>query len=229
MPAWKKDGNMLVSDAGGLKGMIKGGDAYVLVDLRDAATAASGYLPGAVSFPAGDLAGAKERFPAKKSAPVILYSDGQAGADSFKVVRGWGYKNASVLRGGFQGWKKSEGRVLTGDVPTEIVYVKKLKPTQVGTKEFKDIVDAKAADKIVLDVREGASPGVLAGAKVIPRSQLAANLDQLPKDKEIVIHCNTGILAAMAQKELKDKGYTSRYLDAVVQVSADGSYEITEK
>jgi rhodanese-related sulfurtransferase len=56
-----------------------------------------------------------------------------------------------------------------------------------------------------------------------------ASLDQLPKDKEIVIHCNTGILASMAQKGLQGKGYTSRYLDAVVQVSADGSYEITEK
>jgi len=229
MPAWKKDGNILVSEAGGLKGMIKGGDAYVLVDLRDAATAASGYLPGAVSLPAGELAGAKERFPAKKGAPVILYSDGQAGADSFEVVRGWGYKNASVLRGGFQGWKKAEGKVLTGDVPTKIVYVKKLKPTQVGTKEFKAIIDAKPVDKLILDVREGVSPGVLAGAKVIPQSELAGSLDQLPKEKEIVIHCNTGILAAMAQKELQEKGFTSRYLDAVVQVSADGSYEITEK
>jgi len=220
---------MLVSEAGGLKGMIKGGDAYVLVDLRDAATAAAGYLPGAVSLPVGDLAGAKERFPARKSAPVILYSDGQAGVDSFKVVRGWGYKNASVLRGGFKGWKKSEGKVLTGDVPTKIVYVRKLKPNHVATKEFKAIVDGKPADKLVLDVREGVSPGVLPGAKVVPQSELAASLDQLPKDREIVIHCNTGILAAMAQKVLQEKGFTSRYLNAVVQVSADGSYEITEK
>ena len=36
-------------------------------------------------------------------------------------------------------------------------------------------------------------------------------------------------LAAMAQKVLQEKGFTSRYLDAVVQVSADGSYEVSEK
>jgi rhodanese-related sulfurtransferase len=129
MPAWKKDGNILVSEAGGIKGMIKGGDAYVLVDLREPAAAASGYIPGAVSLQRSELAGAKERFPAKKSAPVILYSDGQAGADDFNVVRGWGYKNASVLRGGFKGWNKSEGKVLAGKLPTDIVYVKRLKPT----------------------------------------------------------------------------------------------------
>jgi rhodanese-related sulfurtransferase len=229
MPAWKKDAGILVSEAGGIKGMIKGGDAYVLVDLRDPAAAASGYIPGAVSLPRGELAGAKERFPAKKSAPVILYSDGQAEVKDFKVVRGWGYKNASVLRGGLKGWNKSEGKVLTGDLPTDIVYVKRLKPTQIGTSEFRTIVDSPPADKLVLDVREGTSPGVLPGAKVIPQSRLMASLDQLPKEKEIVIHCNTGILASMAQKELQGKGYTARYLDAVVQVSADGSYEITEK
>jgi rhodanese-related sulfurtransferase len=209
--------------------MIKGGDAYVLIDLRDAGAAAKGYIPGAVSLPGADLEGAKDRFPAKKSAPVILYADGQASADDFRTVRGWGYKNASVVRGGFQGWKKSKGRVLTGDLPTEIVYVKKLKPTQVGTKEFKTIVAAQPGDKLVLDVREGVSPGVLKGAKIIPRSQLMAGLGELPRDKEIVIYCNTGILAAMAQKSLAEKGYKSRYLDAVIQVDADGSFEITEK
>lgn len=209
--------------------MIKDDEAYVLIDLRDPEAAKAGYIPGAASLPAGALAGAKDRFPAKKGAPVILYSDGQAGESDFEVVRGWGYKNVSVLRGGFAGWKEGGGKVITGELPTEIVYVKKLKPTQVGTDEFRTIVESGPAETLILDVREGTSTGVLPGAKVIPQSRLAASLDQLPKDKEILIHCNTGILAAMAQKDLAGKGFRSRYLDAVVQVSADGSYEITEK
>lgn len=229
MPAWKKDGNLLISEAGGIKGMIKGGDAYVLVDLRDASAASRGYIPGAVSLPRGRLAGAKDLFPARKSAPVILYGDSRAGEEDFRTVRGWGYKNASVLRGGFEGWKKSGGSVLTGDLPTEIVYVRKLKPTQVGIEEFKRVVESRPADMLVLDVRPPPTEGVLSGAAVIPQGELAASLGQLPKDKEILVHCNTGILASMAQKTLQEKGYRSRYLDAVVQVSADGSYEISEK
>jgi hypothetical protein len=36
-------------------------------------------------------------------------------------------------------------------------------------------------------------------------------------------------MASMAIKTLQDNGYQARYLDAVVQVSPDGSYAITDK
>ena len=229
MPSWKKSKRLVLSEASYLMGLKKNDRPHVLVDLRDAATAGKGHIKGAIAIAPADLAGMKDKFPVQKNAPIILYSPSGVDVNAFKTVRGWGYKNTTVLRGGLQGWKKAEGRILTGELPTKIVYVKKLKPTQVGAEEFRAIVDGKPADKLVLDVREGTSPGVLAGAKVIPQSALASSLDQLPKDKEIIIHCNTGILAAMAQKDLQEKGFKSRYLDAVLQVSADGSYEITEK
>ena len=83
------------------------------------------------------------------------------------------------------------------------------------------------ADKVVLDVRDGVN-SVIKGATVIPQSELAARMAELPKDKEILIHCNTGILAGMAVKQLKENGYQARYLKAVVQINPDGSFEVTE-
>ena len=59
-------------------------------------------------------------------------------------------------------------------------------------------------------------------------NELADRLAELPKDKEVIVHCNTGIMASMALKTLKDNGYNARYVDAVVQVSPDGSFEVNK-
>jgi len=74
-----------------------------------------------------------------------------------------------------------------------------------------------------------AEGGMIKGAINIPYADLMASLDKLSKDKEIIVHCNTGIQAADAQDELRQKGYKVRFLDAVIQVAPDGSYEISEK
>jgi rhodanese-related sulfurtransferase len=201
-------------------------DSYVLVDLRSPEAAKAGHIKDAVSFPADQLAGAKDKFPVDKSAPVILYNVDQASEETFALVRGWGYKNASVLDGGAKAW---DGKFFPGEPATEIVYVKKLKPGQITIEEFRQIATAKPSDKVILDVRDSGAEGLIPGAVNIPEGQLAARLGELSKDKEYIIHCNTGILAGMALKILQDHGYQARYLDAVVQVGPDNSFDITEK
>lgn len=226
LPGWKKAKGVVVLPRNGLKKMIHEDDSYVLIDLRDGADAKAGHIKGAVSIPADQLAAAKERFPADKSAPVILYNDEQASAETFALVRGWGYKNATVLDGGAKAW---DGKFFPGEPDSEIVYVKKLKPGQITVDEFQQIATAKPSDKVILDVRDSGSEGIIPGAVNIPQNQLAGRLGELSKDKEYIIHCNTGILAGMALKSLMDNGYKARYLDAVVQVGSDGSFDISEK
>jgi rhodanese-related sulfurtransferase len=226
LPGWKKAKGLVVLPTNGLKKMIHEDTSYVLIDMRSKEAATAGHIKGAVSIPEAGLAAAKDKFPQDKSAPVILYNDGQASQESFKIVRGWGYKNTTVLNGGAKGW---DGKFFPGKPASEIVYVKKLKPGQITTDEFKQIVKAMPADKVILDVRDSGAEGTIQGAINIPQGQLADKLGELSKDKEYIIHCNTGILASMGIKTLKDNGYQARYLDAVVQVSPDGSFDISEK
>jgi rhodanese-related sulfurtransferase len=206
--------------------MIHEDDAYVLVDIRSKKAATAGHIKGAVSIPEAELAAAKDKFPKKKSAPVILYSDDQASEAVFATVRGWGYKNTTVLKGGANAW---DGKFFPGDPGSKIVYVKKLKPGQISVAEFKKIAADKPGDKLILDVRDAGTDGHISGDLDIPEAQLADRLAEVPKDKEIIIHCNTGVLASMAFKTMKDNGYKVRYLNAVVQVSPDGTFEITDK
>jgi len=78
MPAWKKGGNVVVSEPEALKDLISKDISHVLVDLRQKEKAKAGHIKGGFSVPATELAAAKDRFPSDLSAPIILYSDGPA-------------------------------------------------------------------------------------------------------------------------------------------------------
>src|SRR5512139_835660 len=217
LPAWKKAGNLVVSGPVGLETWMKGGEPFVLVDLRDAETAAKGFIPGAIGI------------PENKKAPVVLYDAAQASPEAFKTVRGWGYANTAVLMGGITSWK---GELATGPLaaPAKIEYVKRLKPGEIAIDEFKKIADTRPGDTLIVDVREQPVDGILAGALPIAESQFEARFAEVPKEKNVVIHCNTGILAKKAYDLLVAKGYDKvRYLNAVIVIGANGAYEVSEK
>lgn len=219
---------MVISEADNIKGMLKSEASFVLIDLRPEKAASKGHIPTAVSVPAEKLAKAKDMFPADKKAPIILYTDSGVDVDSFLMVKSWGYKDISVLAGGMSAW---DGMVEKGKPASKIEYVKRTPKGQISIDEFKKVADSTPAGMMILDVREKATAdgGMIKGAVNIPYADLMAGLEKLPKDKEIIIHCNTGIQAADAQDELRQKGYNARFLDAVIQVAPDGSYEISEK
>ena len=212
-----------------LESWIKGGESFVLIDLRDAAAAEKGFIPGAVGIPAKELAAWQDRFPENKKAPIVLYDAAQASPDAFKTVRGWGYANTTVLRQGIGSWK---GELKTGPLaaPAKIEYAKRLKPGEVPIDEFKKIVDTRPEGTLIVDVREQPVEGLLVGSLPIPQSQLETRFAEVPQEKSVVIHCNSGILAKMAYDLLVAKGYDKvRYLNAVIVIGANGAYEVTEK
>jgi len=230
MPAWKKAGNLVLSEPSYLKDLIKKDIAHVLIDLRSPADAGKGFIPGAVNIPPSELAAAKEKFPADKSAPIILYSDNMD-EEAFKTVRGWGYKETTLLSGGLKGWEKLGEKLATGKINTVISYVPKPRPGEISIEEFKMLAENGSPDKVILDVRDTdeAMNGMLKGAVNIPAGQIKDRLAELPKGKEIITHCTTGIRAEMAYDDLKEKGFKTRFLNAVIQVDKDGKYEITKK
>jgi rhodanese-related sulfurtransferase len=229
LPGWKKAGGLVLTGPVALEGWQKSGTAFVLVDLRDPAVAAGGAIAGSVSVPAKDLAAWKERFPENKKAPIVLVDAAQASPEAFALVRGWGYGNVSVLKGGLAAWK---GELKAGEppAPARIAFVRKLKEGEIAIDAFKTIADTRPAGALVLDVREPPVDGTFPGALAIPQSQLEARAAEVPRDREIVIHCNTGILARQAYDLLVAQGVSkARWLDAVVVIGANGTYEIAEK
>ncbi|EHV9837138.1 CoA-disulfide reductase, partial [Vibrio vulnificus] len=70
-------------------------------------------------------------------------------------------------------------------------------------------------DQLLLDVRnpsELQAGGYLPGAMNIPVDQLRQRMDELPKDKEIIIYCQVGLRGNVAYRQLVNNGYKARNL-----------------
>ena len=73
-----------------------------------------------------------------------------------------------------------------------------------------DQVDQLDRDKVfILDVRppEETSTGSIEGSVNIPLNDLRARIDEVPRDKEIVVYCKVGLRAYIAYRMLVQKGF----------------------
>jgi len=77
-----------------------------------------------------------------------------------------------------------------------------------------DELDSLTEDQILLDVRNPGElkNGFLSGAINIPVDQLRQRMDELPKDKEIIIYCQVGLRGNVAYRQLANNGYKARNL-----------------
>lgn len=78
-----------------------------------------------------------------------------------------------------------------------------------------DEIDSLSDDQLLLDVRnpgELESQGFIDGAINIPVDQLRERMDELPKDKEIIIYCQVGLRGNVAYRQLVNRGYQARNL-----------------
>ncbi len=235
MPAWKKGGNLVVSNLKNLAYLNKHDASYILLDVRSEEQIEKGHIPKAVAAPDGNLDDLKDQFPSYKKAAIILYNeDGDLASvrDTFGTIRGWGYKQTSVLLGGFDAWRQSGRKIAKGPAAAEINYVRKLLPGEITVTDFKALLEKPGGEHVIVDVRNPSEyeAGALPTALNVPLEELESKLDELPKDKTLLLHCSTGARAEMAHNVLKKAGFESKYLRAVVTVEKgkEDGYTITE-
>lgn len=80
---------------------------------------------------------------------------------------------------------------------------------------YHDEIDTLSGEQVLLDVRNPAeleSGGFIEGAINIPVDQLRQRLDELPKDKEIIIYCQVGLRGNVAYRQLVNNGFKARNL-----------------
>ncbi len=76
-----------------------------------------------------------------------------------------------------------------------------------------DELDQITADQLVLDVRnpgELENLGTIPGAINIPVDALRQRMDELPKEKEILVLCQVGLRGNVAYRQLVNRGYKAR-------------------
>ncbi|MDR9829525.1 FAD-dependent oxidoreductase [Vibrio sp. FNV 38] len=78
-----------------------------------------------------------------------------------------------------------------------------------------DEIDHLTDDQLLLDVRNPSelnNMGYISGAVNIPVDELRQRMNELPKDKEIVIYCQVGLRGNVAYRQLVNNGYKARNL-----------------
>lgn len=226
LPAWAAAGNIVLTTD---KFVNKRMGFIVLIDTRGPEVAKKGYIQGAVAIRLNDIPGEKNQFPVDRKAYIVLYSqntDQAALAPVIKDITKWGYKHVYILDGGYDGWVKNNGGIQKDRVLTKIYYLPRPHPGEIVGDEFMNIVNTKPDDAVILDVRtkEEAAMGTIPGAVNIPVDEIQVRLVELPKDKEIITHCRTGLRAEMGYSILRNNGYKTRFLNDKVAVIEEQLY-----
>jgi rhodanese-related sulfurtransferase len=234
MPEWNKR-NFTVLPAQALKEAWLDKDlSFVLLDVRSEKEAAAGFIKGAVNIPEKAIDKVLKSFPSKDlKPPIVIYDakgDGSAEKVATKLVKA-GYPGPRVLTGGFSAWQTAKYALESGKPAAKVVYVPKPKPGTIAIADFEVFAKGVPANIQIIDVRnkeEVEETGMIKGALNIPADLVADRLAEIPKDKELVLHCSTGARAEMAYNILKDKGYKARFLDATIANYEDGTFKITQ-
>ncbi len=218
-PGWQEAGHRVVA----AMDFVKKGN-IVLVDLRSPEEAAAGHIPRAVNLPFAGLAGQEDLFPAKKSAPIVVYGNGDEAEQAAGTIMEWGYKNVALVPGGLAGWQQAGNELATGPVATEIKWVRTMEKGEVSAADFRAVAEAGSEQAVILDVRtnDEVAEGKFAGALHIPLDEIENRLAELPLDRELLVHCTTGARAEMAAKQLIKAGHKARFLVADVACTAEG-------
>lgn len=232
-PTWQQTGHPVLTEPEFLKFLVDKGGSYVLIDVRSPEKAKKEHIRNAVNFPVTKLEELSDSLPSdKKKTRIIFYSDNIAEAElAHRTMRINGYDNGYILNGGIAAWKAKGYPTEKNALLSKVEYKHKPLPGTLRVEEFDSIVKSKPADKIVLDVRSAGEviKSRIPGTVIIPIDTLDMRWAELPKDKEIIAHCQAGNRARMAYEILADKGYNIRYLNANFKWNEDGTYKATER
>jgi rhodanese-related sulfurtransferase len=228
---------MNVGDATAFKDAVEASGALV-IDVRQPDEYTEGHIPGAINIPLRELAANVDKIPTDTQVFVHCKSGFRAGL-AVSALRVMGYDNALSFSGSYNAWVDAGQEVSIDAVEAEVIgdpgfapelvaavdtYLSSI-PEGWGTAGDAEAVKAAIeAGAFVLDVRsaEEYAEGHIEGAVNIPLRTIAANVDQIPTDVAVVVHCKSGFRAALSMPVLgvlgldNAKAFTGSY-DAWVE------------
>lgn len=210
------------------------GIPHVLLDVRSATRAAKEHIKGAVSFPAAQAVRRLKHLPPKEKRPPIIIYDARGGSEAEKVAMlliKEGYNRVLIMAGGYDGWRSAKYETVTGKLATTATYTPQPRAGEVAVELFNKYAAELPADVMIIDVRneDELKSGKLKNAINIPEEELREKMARIPKDKQIVTYCASGIRAEMAYHALKELGYSRvGFLNAKITFAPGGGFTISK-
>lgn len=221
---WRKKGYATAITAAGAARIMARNEPLLVLDIRSAADWKQGHVSGAISAPPGTFSPGMIQ-PKGRNYFLPLLIAGYDDSDGLQFLREpslSSYHNngpVAFLEGGMAAWRSSGLPVIkTADSPPLTSLLPK---DEIGFDEFSALWKQRGeAPATLLNIRDEDlnQPGVVN----LPFAKLGDRLQELPRDKELIIFCYTGIKAVIAHHLLKNNGFKTRFLNRNVGFTEDG-------
>jgi len=190
-----------------LKAMLDAKKDFFLIDARTATEYQEAHIIGAVSIPENKFDESRALLPADKTKLLVFYCNGvKCGKSKKSAVKAAsvGYKNINIYNEGFPVWEEKGLNIVPGPD-----YSRKVEAAIINPVDLKKLIDSKSRDFIIVDVRGESEykDGHIPGALNIPVDIFASRSDVLPKEKKIIVYCNTGGSSYSAYRKLIKLAY----------------------
>jgi rhodanese-related sulfurtransferase len=190
-----------------LKAMIEAKKDFVLIDARTVTEYQEAHIVGAISIPDNKFDESLALLPKEKSSLLVFYCNGvKCGKSKKSAIKASaaGYKNIDIYSDGFPVWEEKGLNIVPGPD-----YSKKVETTVINPVDLKKMIDGKNQDFVIVDVRDEAEykEGHIPGAISIPVDGFASRSGVLPKEKKIIVYCNTGGSSYSAYRKLIKLAY----------------------
>ena len=194
-----------------VKGMVAQKQTFILIDARSPQEYQEAHIKDAINIPEKELQKNIALLPEDKSAQLVIYCNGVKCGKSKRLaaqIEPLGYKNILIYSEGIPVWEERSLPIVAGPE-----HSKKIETTKVKPADLKKMLDQKKTDFVVVDVRDPSEfkEGHIPTAINIPAEKFASESGVLPKEKKIIVYCNTGSRSYLSYRKLISLSYPDIY------------------
>lgn len=209
VPLFAADADFKTVSSEVLRDMLEEKKSLTLVDARTNDEYQVAHLVGAVNITEKDFDSKLALLPKDKGALLVFYCNGVKCGKSKKVAakaKAAGYGNLLIYAEGFPVWEEKGFAIVAGPD-----YAKKVATTKFTPAQLSQMLKEKKDAYVLVDVRDEFefAEGHIEGAINIPAETFAAKSAVLPKEKGIIVYCNSGGRSYSAYRKLMKLAYPS--------------------
>lgn len=194
-----------------LKSLLDNKDQFILIDSRTKQEFNEAHIINAINIPDKKLQDNLAGLPADKSILLVIYCNGVKCGKSKRLAEQLGplgFTNIRIYLEGIPVWEERNLPLVTASE-----YNRKIQVTIIKPADLKKMSSENKRDFVLVDVRDASEykEGHIPGAINIPAETFAAGSGVLPKEKKIIVYCNTGSRSYLAYKKLIQLAYPDIY------------------
>ncbi|MEV4883997.1 MBL fold metallo-hydrolase [Chitinophaga ginsengisegetis] len=168
---------------------------YKLIDTRNKAAFAAGYIPGSINIQNNNSFNTWAGWFLDYETPFILLADPSELNELTRKLMRIGLDNIHGYIPSVKVWEDTGGKLEKASV--------------IAIEDFKNLYQSNGIQVVDLRGATEYSSGHIKGADHVFIGTLLNNLDKVSKDKKVVIHCQGGDRATIAYSLLAQKGYNN--------------------